>query len=127
MPAPLTRRYPVWDDHFHMDPAGRHVEAVKEFARAGGTHLMLVHKPYQERSDGWAFNTSVEDHLRQYDITLRLAEQARMLEAADVGLLLGGLPLGKEHCASLAISSLRKGLNAWQEQFAVGNEEGALI
>ncbi len=73
-PAP---QYPVWDDHFHMDPTGRHVEAVKEFQRAGGTHLMLVHKPYRAQADGWAFNTTVAQHIEQYEITLQLARQAR--------------------------------------------------
>lgn len=37
---------PVLDDHMHLDPAnGRGVEAVKDFARVGGTHLLVVNKP----------------------------------------------------------------------------------
>lgn len=66
-------RFPVWDNHFHLDPAGRGLEAVKEFERAGGTHLMLVHKPYHE-GEG-RFNRTVEDHVRQMGITLSLAEK----------------------------------------------------
>lgn len=67
--------YPVFDDHFHLDPAGKGVEAVKEFQRAGGTHMMLVHKPYFE-GEG-RFNRTVADHERQMRITLDLAEKAR--------------------------------------------------
>ena len=40
----------------------------------------------------------------------RTAEQARLLETGDLSLILGGLPLGKEHCASLAVNALRKAL-----------------
>jgi TatD-related deoxyribonuclease len=37
---------PVLDNHLHLDPAhGRGVEAVEEFARSGGTHLLVVNKP----------------------------------------------------------------------------------
>ena len=37
---------PVLDDHLHLDPdAGRGLEAVREFRRLGGTHLLVVNKP----------------------------------------------------------------------------------
>jgi TatD-related deoxyribonuclease len=37
---------PVLDNHLHLDPRhGRGVEAATEFARAGGTHLLVVNKP----------------------------------------------------------------------------------
>ena len=36
---------PVLDDHLHLDPAhGRGVDAVEEFARLGGTHLLVVNR-----------------------------------------------------------------------------------
>lgn len=53
-----------------MDPAGRGVDAVKEFERAGGTHIMLVHKPY-------GFSRTLEDHAAAMQTTLRLAQLAR--------------------------------------------------
>lgn len=89
-PAP---RYPVFDDHFHLDPAGRGIEAVKEFQRAGGTHLMLVHKPYraQDASD-WRFNTAVAQHVEQMETTLRLAELARGVEGVQVFVALAPHP-----------------------------------
>ena len=37
---------PVLDNHLHLDPEhGQGIEAVKDFARAGGTHLLVVNKP----------------------------------------------------------------------------------
>lgn len=85
-----AKRYPVWDNHFHMDPAGRGVEAVKEFERAGGTHLMLVHKPYHERA-GYVSRT-LADHERQMRTTLRLAEQARRETGVQVHVAIAPHP-----------------------------------
>ena len=61
---------PVFDNHFHLDPKGRGVEAVKEFARAGGTALMLVHKPYREHERP---NTTLDEFRDDYETTVRLA------------------------------------------------------
>jgi Predicted metal-dependent hydrolase (urease superfamily) len=37
---------PVLDDHLHLDPdAGRGLDAVADFRRLGGTHLLVVNKP----------------------------------------------------------------------------------
>ncbi|WP_277553289.1 TatD family hydrolase [Halobaculum limi] len=37
---------PVLDDHLHLDPEhGRGMDAVDDFARLGGTHLLVVNKP----------------------------------------------------------------------------------
>lgn len=68
---------PVWDNHFHLDPHGRVEEAVKEFHRAGGTHLMVVHKPYFREGQTRRFNRTLEDHREQFDLTLALVERAR--------------------------------------------------
>lgn len=77
MSRPPAPRYPVWDNHFHMDPSGRGVEAVKEFERSGGTHLMLVHKPY-------ALNRTLDDHARAFQTTLAQAAKARAETAVKV-------------------------------------------
>ena len=37
---------PVLDNHLHLDPRhGRGIDAVRDFARLGGTHLLVVNKP----------------------------------------------------------------------------------
>lgn len=47
---------PILDNHLHLDPVnGRGAEAAKEFAAAGGTHLLVLNKPswyFVERVDG---------------------------------------------------------------------------
>lgn len=40
---------------------------------------------------------------------------AMRIEAADLALLLGGLPPGKESCARMAIRSLRRALSQWPQ------------
>lgn len=42
--------------------------------------------------------------------------QVGKIEANDLMTVLGGLPLGKEHCASLAIGALRSALGKLQTQ-----------
>ena len=39
---------PAYDNHLHLSPSGRNIEALKEFKAAGGTGLTLVTLPYQE-------------------------------------------------------------------------------
>jgi TatD-related deoxyribonuclease len=60
---------PVLDNHLHLDPEhGRGIEAVKDFARSGGTHLLVVNKPswhlgpVPDRGDDFrpAFETTIE-------------------------------------------------------------------
>lgn len=84
MNAP-PRKYPVWDNHFHMDPTGRGVEAVKEFERAGGTHIMLVHKPY-------GLNRDLAAHAAAFETTLSQAERARKETGVVVSVALSPHP-----------------------------------
>jgi TatD-related deoxyribonuclease len=60
----------VTDDHFHLDPRGRRGDAVREFLKAGGSRLVLVHKPYGEWRKLPQFKVQVAT-------TLRLAGEAR--------------------------------------------------
>ncbi|MFB6085644.1 MAG: TatD family hydrolase [Halodesulfurarchaeum sp.] len=36
---------PILDNHLHLDREGQGIEAVKDFARSGGTHLLVVNRP----------------------------------------------------------------------------------
>ena len=64
--------FPVLDNHVHLQPSGRNVEAVKDFLNVGGTHLIISHMPYSEAP----VRTS-EDFIRAYGITIKMAEKAR--------------------------------------------------
>lgn len=46
---------PVLDDHLHLHPDGDGAEAAAAFARAGGTHLLVVNRP------SWHFVEPVDD------------------------------------------------------------------
>jgi TatD-related deoxyribonuclease len=47
---------PVLDDHLHLDPDnGRGLDAVRDFRRLGGTHLLVVNKP------SWHLGVEAED------------------------------------------------------------------
>lgn len=77
----------ILDNHLHLDFNGRNVYAVKDFIRAGGTHLILVHKPYASvkvRRGG--------DFKNAYEITLKLAELVMKETEAKVFTVLGPHP-----------------------------------
>lgn len=42
-------------------------------------------------------------------------EVLRKITSDDLSLVLGGLPLGKEHCAQLAVGALQNALEQWAE------------
>lgn len=46
---------PITDNHIHLDRMGKGIVAAKEFANAGGTHLILVSKP------SWTIGVQVTD------------------------------------------------------------------
>jgi TatD-related deoxyribonuclease len=64
----------ITDNHFHLDPEGRKELAVKDFLNAGGTRLVLVHKPYNK----W---NKLEEFKTQVNTTLNLASKARQVGA----------------------------------------------
>ncbi|MFB6103057.1 MAG: TatD family hydrolase [Haloplanus sp.] len=65
---------PVLDDHLHLDPdAGRGMEAVRDFRRLGGTHLLVVNKP------SWHLGVEAEsgaDFRTVFDRTLAVVADA---------------------------------------------------
>jgi TatD-related deoxyribonuclease len=63
--------FPVLDNHVHLQPNGRNAEAVKNFLKAGGTHLIVSHMPYHETPV-----RSVDDFRKAYDVTLKMTELA---------------------------------------------------
>jgi len=69
--------FPVLDNHVHLQPSGRNVEAVKDFLKAGGTHLIVSHMPYHETPV-----RNADDFGKAYDVTLRMTELARSVGAA---------------------------------------------
>jgi TatD-related deoxyribonuclease len=72
-------RLPIFDNHVHLHPKGRNVEAARDFAKAGGTHLVLSHLPYE------MVRVKEAGHFAEsYEITLDLAASVR--KAVDIGV-----------------------------------------
>ncbi|MFQ5986363.1 MAG: TatD family hydrolase [Thermoplasmata archaeon] len=78
---------PITDHHVHLRPSGRGLEAVQEFARAGGTRILLVHVPYEDLPA-----RRPEDFAASYGRTLRMAERVRALGLVEVLVALGPHP-----------------------------------
>jgi len=80
---------PVTDSHIHLDPKGRNVEAAREFREYGGTHLILVCKPYTNPA---ATPTSERTILESYELTLTVAKRVRQETEVGVFVVLGPHP-----------------------------------
>ncbi len=81
--------FPILDNHMHLNPRGRCLEAVREFARAGGTHIVLVSLP------PWSLGVEVnkpEDYRKVFDKVLKIARRADEVEKVKVFVVLGVHP-----------------------------------
>ena len=59
---------PILDNHAHLEPLlGRNIEAVRDFERAGGTHIIISHLPYDHLRV-----SAAEDFRKGFDETVRL-------------------------------------------------------
>jgi TatD-related deoxyribonuclease len=80
---------PILDNHMHLNPSGRCLDAVREFTHAGGTHLVLVSLP--PWSLGIEIN-SANDYRKVFDKVLRIAKRAEEVEKVKVFVILGVHP-----------------------------------
>ncbi len=72
----MPAKIPITDNHMHIDPRARGLEAVKDFKNSGGTHVILVTKP------SWSLGIIVkkpEDYLKVFDETIEIASKIREL------------------------------------------------
>ncbi len=79
---------PVYDNHIHMSPHGRNVDALKEYGAAGGTGLTLVTLPYPEVHIGKG-----SDFARSYEITFDLAHRASEETDLEINVAVGPYPV----------------------------------
>lgn len=118
----MPAKIPITDNHMHIDPRARGLDAVKEFQKSGGTHIILVTKP------SWSLGIAVkkpEDYLAVFDETLEIASKIR-----EIGI--GAFPVLGVHPAEIsklteymelseAAETMKKGL-----EFAAGYVEKGL-
>jgi TatD-related deoxyribonuclease len=104
-------QFPILDNHVHLQPTGRGYEAVLEFQKAGGTHLILSHLPHK------GFPIRMPENFKgQYEVTLDLAKQARKKTEVEIFVTLGPYPvelirLAERMPMDLAVDIMKEGMN----------------
>ena len=137
---------PILDNHLHLDPDhGRGIEAVTDFSRAGGTHLLVVNKPSWHLGE---LPESGTDFEHVFKTTLEVVEEStkildgrawpvlgvhpglisQLVEAghtpADAGeIMRAGLNLAADHTdEALALKSGRPHYEVSEEVWEASNE-----
>ncbi len=80
-------RIPILDDHMHLQFKGSNVEAVREFLKLGGTHLIMSHMPYSDMP-----LRDIEDFRAQYERSLSMVEKVRKETEIKIWLTVGPYP-----------------------------------
>jgi TatD-related deoxyribonuclease len=115
---------PILDNHVHLQPKGHGIEAIKEFSKAGGTHLILSHLPYEEVKV-----RSPADFPSSYEITLKLAERCRSETNVGIDVTVGPYPVLLIHLAEKqglekAIEIMKAGMESAQKLVLDGKAVG---
>lgn len=117
----MLANIPITDNHMHIDPRARGLEAVKEFKNSGGTHIILVTKP------SWSLGVTVkkpDDYLNVFDETIEIASKIK-----EIGV--GAFPVLGVHPAEIsklteymelneAVEIMKKGLEIASDYVAKG-------
>ena len=116
----MSEKVPVYDNHIHISPSGRNVDALREFQAAGGTGLTLVTLPYKEVQI-----SKGEDFARSYEITYGLAERARECTDLEINIAVGPypvliIPLAEAYGLERAEEMLMKGMDDAARDVAEG-------
>ncbi|MDD1767123.1 MAG: TatD family hydrolase [Methanomassiliicoccales archaeon] len=103
--------FPILDNHIHLQPRGRNVEALRDFSRAGGTHVVLSQLPYDEVQI-----KEEEDFRASYQITLDIADKARKETDVRVFVSVGPYPvlllsLAEDYGLARAIEIMKGGMD----------------
>ncbi len=86
----------VYDNHVHMSPSGRNVDALREFEAAGGTGLTLVTLPHKEVPI-----TCGADFAKSYEVTYGLVDRAREVTNLEINIAIGPYPVLILHLAKV--------------------------
>ena len=84
----MPENIPIYDNHIHMSPSGRNVDALLEFQASGGTGLTLVTLPYKE-----VVIRSGEDFCTSYGVTFALADAAIERTDLQINIAVGPYPI----------------------------------
>jgi TatD-related deoxyribonuclease len=114
---------PVLDAHIHLDPNGDPESAVERFLRAGGSHLLIIHKPYHHIKE-----IDMDSFVRSYDTTIEMMDRANRAGAVSncvVGPYPGSLPhlmknIGSDVAFELYLEALDLAFSYVDEGKAIG-------
>ncbi|MBN1390163.1 MAG: TatD family hydrolase [Candidatus Thermoplasmatota archaeon] len=114
---------PVLDSHIHLDPMGSNRHAVRRFRDCGGTHLIVVHKPYHHINIH-----GIGDYISSFETTVGMCEMAGKEGVKSwcvVGPYPGELPmlartLGFEAAVDLQDKAVDAAINMVRENKALG-------
>ncbi|MCZ7380195.1 MAG: TatD family hydrolase [Candidatus Methanoperedens sp.] len=126
----MTLTLPILDNHMHLNPAGRCLDAVREFTRAGGTHIVLVSLP------PWSLGIEINspgDYRQVFDKVRKIARRAEEAEKVKVFVVLGVHPaeltkyygrLGLPRAVEIMKGGLEIACEYVEKGFAVGLKSG---
>lgn len=84
----MAENIPIYDNHIHMAPSGRNIDAIREFRAAGGTGFTLVTLPYKEVQID-----SSKDFLDSFEITYRMASLVKEHTDMKINVAVGPYPI----------------------------------
>jgi TatD-related deoxyribonuclease len=112
---------PILDNHVHLNAArGRHVDSVRDFEKAGGTHIVIS----SPALDDFRIK-SAEDFRRSYDVTVALKDRVNSETSVRAYATLGPYPvelleLEKIHGLEKAARTMMEGMDIAAEYVREG-------
>jgi TatD-related deoxyribonuclease len=80
--------FPILDNHLHLDPDGDNVDAVREFIKAGGTHIVMCYKPLRSYPIA-----KLKNYRSAFEANYNVVEQVRNKTSVKIFLSLGPYPV----------------------------------
>ncbi len=119
----MAENIPIYDNHIHMSPSGRNIDAIREFEAAGGTGFTLVTLPYKE-----AQIDSSEDFVDSFEITYRMASLVKEYTEVEVNVAVGPYPilllgLAEKHGLDNAVGIMIEGMEIAGNAVAEGKAQ----
>jgi len=103
---------PITDNHIHLDRRGKGLLAVKEFARAGGTHIILVSKP------SWTLGIEIKKPSDYESVFEETVSIVREINRSDIEVT--AFPVLGVHPAEITVLSDRVGQTRAEELMIAG-------
>lgn len=119
----MVENVPIYDNHIHMTPSGRNIDAIREFEAEGGTGFTLVTLPYKEVTI-----SSSKDFLESFEITYRMASLVKEHTNVEVNVAVGPYPilllsLVEKHGLESAVEIMIEGMEIAGNAVAEGKAE----